>query len=103
MLASVAHIEEALRLLTELRSLLEKEGDVNWRRGIEAAIHQLSNEDGTLNAAGLENARSIFKTMTAGGRGFAEYYIWKNDEDARIAANKRLDDLRAKTWAMLGE
>ena len=103
MLVDDAQIESAYNMLIEIRSLLEKENENNWRRGIDAAISEMTNQDGTLNKIGFENARSIYKTMTAGGRGFSEYYIWKNNENDRIAENKRLDNLRAKAWEILGK
>lgn len=91
---------EVRQLLIELHALLDSAGESNWRRGVDAAIGELTDENGGLNTRGFDNARSIFNTMTAGGRGFAEYYVWKDDEDQRIAANKRLDELRTKIWAV---
>lgn len=90
--------EEALRLLLELDSILEGRREVNWSRGIKAAIDELTCDDRTLNEAGFERARSIYKTMNEGGRGFAEYFVWLDEEDDRIAVNKNLDALRAKLW-----
>lgn len=87
------------QLLVELHTLLDSEGESNWRRGIDAAIGELTNENGGLDEKGFDRARSIYNTMTAGGRGFAEYYVWKDDEDQRIAANKKLDELRSKIWS----
>lgn len=90
--------EEALRLLLELHAVLKENDETNWRHGIDAAIGELLHEGGAVNKAGFENARSIYKTMNEGGRGFAEYFVWSDDEDARIAANKKLDELRTKAW-----
>lgn len=97
-LASEKQSDEARRLLIALRALLESASENNWRRGIDAAIGELTHADGSLNILGYDNARSIFKTMTSGGRGFAEYYVWKDSEDQRIAVNRELDDLRLKIW-----
>ncbi len=36
--------------------------------------------------------------MVAGGRGFAEYNIWIDDYDQRIAANYELDAIREELW-----
>ena len=97
---SITKAAEARQLLVDLRQILVDQGEANWRRGIEAAIGELSNSDGSLNASGFGAARSIYNTMMAGGRGFAEYYISKASEDERIAANDVLDDLRSKTWSV---
>lgn len=90
--------EKARLLLLELNSILKERGEVNWIRGIKAAIDELTSEDGTLNETGFENAKSIYKTMNEGGRGFAEYFVWLEDENKRIAANQKLDNLRIKLW-----
>ena len=98
MAVTSSQCEQARNTLLALRALLQKEGETKYRRVIEAAIGELSNEDGTVNISGFDNARSVFKTMTAGRRGFAEYYIHRENEDERITANKELDDLRSKVW-----
>ena len=56
MLADVTRIEEGLRVLLELRSLLREEGNVDWHRGIDAAIRELSDDDGRFSPSGFENA-----------------------------------------------
>ena len=94
----VVKAKEVHHLLIELRSILKKQNEFNWIRGIEAAIGELSCDGDALTEANIENARSIYKTMNEGGRGFAEYFIWLDNEDDRIAANKKLDSLRAKLW-----
>ncbi|GAA4337074.1 hypothetical protein GCM10023144_32240 [Pigmentiphaga soli] len=97
-MAPVYECEEIRRLLLELNSLLLNNGEENWRRGIKAAIGELTNGGGEVNSLGWENARSIYKTMNEGGRGFAEYFFWSDDETKRILANEKLDALRAKLW-----
>jgi type I site-specific restriction-modification system R (restriction) subunit len=92
--------EEIYALLIELLSILEAQNDRNWSRGIKAAVQEFVDSNGSDTATGFENARSIYNTMTAGGRGFSEYFIWNDNEEERIQANKRLDDLRARIWKM---
>ena len=90
--------KEIRHLLLELDSFLKKHHELNWIRGVEAAIDELTGDDDSLNETGIKNARSIYKTMNDGGRGFAEYFVWMDDEDDRIAANKNLDRLRTSLW-----
>ncbi|MDQ5877871.1 MAG: hypothetical protein QG638_603 [Pseudomonadota bacterium] len=90
--------EEVRRLLLELDLILDEHHEANWIRGVKAAIGELTCDDGTLNEGGFDSARSIYKTMNQGGRAFAEYFVWLDDEDDRIAANKNLDNLRARLW-----
>ena len=86
----------------QIHALLEKQDEKNWRRGIAAAIGELLNTDGSLNAAGFDNARSIYRTITTGGQGFAEYGVWKENYEERVAANRDLDQLRSRAWKVLG-
>lgn len=90
--------EEILSLLLELHSLLKERSEANWIRGIQAAINEIACGDGRSNESGFQNARSIYKTMNEGGRGFAEYFIWQDNEVARIVANRDLDNIRARLW-----
>ena len=92
---------ETRHLLLELRSLLKEHRELNWIRGIEAAIGELTLDDGTINESGIDHARSIYKTMNEGGRGFAEYFVWLDKEDERIAANRNLDSLRISLWSAI--
>lgn len=67
------------------------QGDRNWIRGIENALAEW-------DAGNHDQARSIYRSMVAGGRGFAEYNIWTDDYDQRIAANYELDAIREELW-----
>ncbi len=93
-------VTAGLNGLVQIERLLVAQNERNWIRGIRAAIAELRNEDGSINIDGLSKARSIYRTMMLGGRGFAEYYIWGNDEDARLAANSELDKLRERLWSL---
>ena len=90
--------EEAFYSLTNLLTLLESQQEKNWSRGIKAAIGELVNIDGKIITSGFDNARSIYNTMTSGGRGFSEYFVWMDDEDMRIKINQDLDAFRIKIW-----
>ena len=91
-----------VQLLSELRALLVSQGEANWLRGIDAALSELTSADGKLNADGFVNARSIYRTMTAGGRGFSEYFVWSEDEAKRLRENQRLDEVRSRLWKAFG-
>ena len=85
-------------LLKSLLDLLSEQGEHNWRRGVSAAFLELTDAQGNLNPAGFADAASIYRSMTSGGRGFAEYFVWSPDDDERIRANERLDELRDALW-----
>jgi hypothetical protein len=91
-------VEKARILLNALLVLLEGEKEENWSRGIRAACQELDASEGSVAEDEFENARSIYNTMSAGGRGFSEYYIWVEDDDERIRRNKALEDLRREIW-----
>jgi hypothetical protein len=85
-------VEYALRLLTDLHELLEKQNTKNWVGGIRTAIAEL--EDDGVDREGFENARRAYRAMTNGGRGLAEYNIWSPNYTERIKLNERLDEIR---------
>lgn len=90
--------QRAHDLLKNLLDLLSEQGEQNWRRGVSAAFLELTDAQGNLNPAGFDDAASIYRSMTSGGRGFAEYFVWSPDDDERIRANERLDELRDALW-----
>ena len=85
-------VHEVHNLLVELRSLLTKQGEKNWIRGVNAAITELDKQDG------FDRARSIYRSMNQGNGSFADYHVWLEDFDQCLATNKVLDDLRIKVW-----
>lgn len=95
---SMSDPQRAHDLLKSLLGLLSEQGEQNWCRGISAAFLELTDPQGNLNPAGFDNAASIYRSMTSGGRGFAEYFVWSSDDDERIRANQRLDELRDALW-----
>jgi len=86
------------KLLAELLGILDSQEEVNWIRGVKAALRELNDGNGGNGVDGFENAKSIYNIMTSGGRGFAEYFIWDSDERKRIGLNRRLDEIRDKLW-----
>lgn len=92
------NILRARDLLKSLLDLLEEQDEKNWRRGVKAAFLKLTNSQGDLDPAGFSDAASIYLSMTSGGGGFAEYSVWSYDEDERIKANEKLDELRGSLW-----
>jgi hypothetical protein len=95
---SMKNPQRAHDLLQDLLDLLSEQGEKNWRRGVAAALLELTDAGGQLNPAGFDSAASIYRSMTTGGRGFAEYFVWMPDDDERIRANQRLDELRDALW-----
>jgi hypothetical protein len=94
--------EDGYSLLKKLLELLEGEQDRNWIRGVKSALQELTDSNGCVTEDRFESARSIYRAMTVGGRGFSEYFVWREDEDARISKNRELDYLREKLWEVFG-
>lgn len=91
-------IERVRGLLEELIELLNRENEQNWIRGVNAAYRKVIEVDAPLDENDFDNARSVFLSMTAGGRGFSEYYISSEDQNEQIRRNIPLDNLRKKLW-----
>lgn len=90
--------EDAVCLLKNVLIILESQHENNWSRGIKAAIGELEDTGGGVVRAGFDRARSIYNTMTAGARGFSDYFVWVEEEEARLKVNEELDTLRSKLW-----
>lgn len=84
----------ATELLEKLLECLSHRGETNWIRGISAALGEIA----LLTDEGFANARSLYRTMMEGGRGFAEYCVWDEDESQRQKANKEIDGIRTELW-----
>lgn len=91
-------IAKAEALLSNLYAILAEQSERNWIRGVSAALTELSSH----SAEGFENAKSIYRGMVAGGRGFSEYFFWEDDEEARLASNKSIDQIRSQLWSIFG-
>jgi hypothetical protein len=85
-------------LLLEIKGLLIAQDESYWIRGINGALAELLNDDGSTRRFGFENARAVYNSITQGGRGFGEYAIGMDDEKKRLDANGRLDELRTNLW-----
>jgi hypothetical protein len=88
--------EKISALLSELESILRKQGENNWIRGIKAALDVLDEPNG------VDQARSIYSSMNRGVGSFADYNVWIDDFNARMKANQDVDRLRAQLWTAFG-
>jgi hypothetical protein len=97
-MANLDRSKEAHELLLQLKGLLIAQDESYWMRGINGALSELLNNDGSIRQTGFENARSIYNSITQGGRGFGEYIIWMDDKEKRLSVNSRLDEIRTNLW-----
>lgn len=86
-------------LLTKLHGILAEQGETNWIRGVSAALSELSSH----SEIGFENAKSIYRTMVEGGRGFSEYFFWNDEDDVRMDSNKCIDEIRSELWSIFDD
>lgn len=97
---SQSTIEEATRLLDQLKAILEAEREANWLRGINAALGCLQESD---REQGFQEAKSIYTTMATGKGAFSDYYIQHDNPGVQLEANKRLDKARNQLWQLFHE
>lgn len=88
------NINEIQVALVELESILDREEESNWSKGVKAAL--LHIKSGTEDD--YYSARSIYKTMCNGSAGFMEYYIKRDDFKEQEKANDKLDSVRDRLW-----
>lgn len=94
-------IDKLVLLYTELIEIMEKDQENNWIRGINACLSILKAKDNRSAKIKLSEVKSIYHTMHAGYGSFSEYFIWREDFDERVKANKRLDEIRDEIWNIL--
>ena len=81
--------ETAMHLLERAIAILQQNGEKNWQPGLKETW--LFLEDNNFN-----DAKYTYGFITAGGRGFSEYYIWDEDYSERVKKNKELGEIRQK-------
>ena len=96
-MASLQTARKAHKLLMELRSIMEREGEANWIRGIKSAENAFNRTDLT---QGYLEARAVYRSMMHGNGSFSDYYIERNNLTEQESANQRLDQIRAELWRL---
>lgn len=81
--------ETAMHLLERAIAILQQNGQENWQPGLKIVWQFLETND-------FNRARNSYRSMTAGGRGFAEYCIWDEDYSERVKKNQELEEIRQK-------
>jgi len=81
--------ETAMHLLERAIAILQQNGEKDWQPGLKIVWQFLEAND-------FNRARNSYCSMTAGGRGFSEYYIWDEDYSERVKKNKELGEIRQK-------
>lgn len=94
-------IDEFRKLIDEMRSILQREGEQNWIRGINAIRNTLSLDNPDSENLKFSNAKNAYFAMTRGAGSFSDYYIKRDSSYERIKANKRLDEIRDRIWTIL--
>ena len=94
---------ELQSLFDRLTKLVEAEGGENWLPGLQAVLERLviTETYGASLERRLQEIKSIFVTMNRGQESFADFYVWRDDFDARLSANAELKNLRNNIWELL--
>lgn len=82
----------------KLRNILIAEQDDTWLYAINRTIADISSaiEDTSSADYFIESTRDTYYSIQAGGRGFAEFFIWREDFEERILLNEIFDQLKEK-------
>ena len=88
--------ETAMHLLERAIAILQQNGEKNWQPGLKETWLFLEAND-------FNRARNTYRSMTACGRGFSEYYIWDEDPSEMEKKNQELDDIQQKLWDFFNE
>ena len=83
-------------LFNKLREILIQENEHNYIRGINVIINRMKhsleyNEDAK---ATIKSVGDTYFFMNSGNGSFSDFFIWREDFDERVEANKVLKKLR---------
>jgi hypothetical protein len=84
-------VQELVTLFKRLRDIMRAEGDAMWCGGVEAIIQRLTPP---VTETDWQEVISLYRTMYSGAGGLGDFHVWRDDFDARLAAN---DDVRGIT------
>ncbi len=82
----------------KLQNNLIAEQDDTWLSAINRTIADISSAIEETSSAEyfIESARDTYYSIQAGGRGFAEFFIWREDFEERILLNEKFEQLKEK-------
>ena len=96
-----AVIDKLVLLFSELSEILENDNEKHWIRRIQECLSILQSKEELNDKTKLTEVKSIYHSSHIGYSGFSEYFIWREDFDERVKANKRLDEIRDEIWNIL--
>ena len=84
-------------LFNKLREILIQEDEHNYIRGINVIINRIQyslkyNEDAK---ATIKSVGDTYSLMNSGNGSFSDFFIWREDFNERVEANKVLTKLRS--------
>ena len=94
---------ELNRYFLELKNILIQENEDNWIRGINAILNGIQsalklnkNAKATIISVG-----DTYSFMNSGNGSFSDFFIWREDFDERLEANKVLTNLRNNITSLI--
>ncbi|MEK6219390.1 MAG: hypothetical protein N2B01_00685 [Psychrobacter cryohalolentis] len=87
----------------KLREILLQEDEHNYIRGINVIINRIQysleyNEDAK---ATIKSVGDTYSFMNSGNGSFSDFFIWKEDFNERVEANKVLTKLRSDITSVI--
>jgi hypothetical protein len=101
---SVKKSNDLLRLFIELKQVMIRENENNWIRGVNLIIEALSPPEYGGKGSADEAVRYVentYRNMVSGNGSFSDFFIWRDDFDDRVKANKELDRIKADIWTLI--
>jgi hypothetical protein len=96
-----ALIDKLVILFSELSEILENDNEKHWTRRIKECLRILQSKEVLNDKTKLTEVKSIYHSIHIGYSGFSEYFLWREDFDERVKANKMLDEIRDEIWNIL--
>lgn len=94
--------KELSGVFSEIHSILLREGEGGWIRGINSIMERLGRLNYSPSSEDTyKEIQSSYRCMNSGAGSFSGFMIWRDNIDERRRLNKEFDELTAKAWKLL--
>jgi len=86
-------------LLSNLLEIMEKEKEDNWIHSVHTCVNLLEeiSKNGE-NSEKLDTIKSLLKSMLTGYANIFDFFVWREDYNERLEANKKLEMIQKQIW-----
>ncbi|MCH8475370.1 MAG: hypothetical protein LAT55_09100 [Opitutales bacterium] len=93
-------LKESISCLSNMSDILMREGELDFAQSVQDVIHAGRTIQDSDEA--LKEMSFLYRSMHGGAGSFSDYFIWRDNFDDRVEANKEFEILSQRLWELLG-